>query len=105
MPAWRALSRGEQGVPGNATGDGVSWKRWICLPGAGSSPYHRGFCGHCGSPVSVQRLSRPDHIGIALASLDDPNALPPEAHIWVSSKLDWVRIDDGLPQFLEGAPP
>jgi nitrite reductase/ring-hydroxylating ferredoxin subunit len=72
---------------------------------ASSADLRRGFCGGCGSPVTVQRLSQPDRLGIALASLDDPNAIPPEVHIWVSDKLDWVRIDDGLPRFQEGAPP
>lgn len=42
--------------------------------------------------------------GIALAAFDDRNALTPTAHIWVSEKIDWVRLDDDLPQYPEGAP-
>ncbi|MDB5453408.1 MAG: Rieske (2Fe-2S) iron-sulfur domain protein [Caulobacteraceae bacterium] len=72
---------------------------------ASSADLRRGFCAHCGSPVTTQRLSRPDRIGISLSTLDEPNALPPEAHTWVSEKLDWVNIDDGLPQYPQGAPP
>jgi hypothetical protein len=40
---------------------------------------------------------------VSVATLDDPTALQPGSHIWVSAKLPWVRIDDGLPQFTEGA--
>jgi len=25
-------------------------------------------------------------------------------HIWVSAKMDWVRIDDGLKQYPESVP-
>ncbi len=35
--------------------------------------------------------------GVALAAFDDRNAFAPTEHIWVSEKMDWVRIDDGLP--------
>ena len=31
------------------------------------------------------------------------SALRPDAHIWASEKLDWLSIDDGLPQFAQGA--
>ena len=39
---------------------------------------------------------------MSLATLDDPNAIYPEMHIWTSSRLDWVRFDDGLPEYAEG---
>jgi hypothetical protein len=29
----------------------------------------------------------------------------PSEHIWVSEKINWVKIDDGLPQYPEGPPP
>jgi hypothetical protein len=41
---------------------------------------------------------------VALATFDDRNAFAPTAHIWVSEKVDWVRIDDGLPQYPQAAP-
>ncbi|HET9161451.1 MAG TPA: GFA family protein [Caulobacteraceae bacterium] len=71
---------------------------------ATSADLNRGFCAHCGSALTIQRLSQPQLIGLTLATLDDPNALPPDCHIWVSEKLDWVKLDDGLPQYPEGAP-
>jgi hypothetical protein len=41
---------------------------------------------------------------IALAAFDDPNALPPECHFFVSSKIGWVRLNDDLPQYPEWPP-
>jgi hypothetical protein len=52
----------------------------------------------------VQRLSQPQFFGASLSSMDDPNALRPECHIWVSDKVEWINIDDGLPQYPEWAP-
>lgn len=42
-------------------------------------------------------------IAVALGTLDDPNALAPGSHIWVEQKVAWVKIEDGLPQFPQGA--
>jgi len=42
--------------------------------------------------------------GVALATFDDRNAFTPTEHIWVSEKIDWVRLDDGLPQYTGSVP-
>jgi len=39
--------------------------------------------------------------GVALAAFDDRNAFAPTEHIWVSEKMRWVKLDDGLPQYRE----
>ena len=36
---------------------------------------------------------------------DDRNAFAPTEHIWVSEKIDWVQLDDGLPQHQETQSP
>ncbi|HEX3367689.1 GFA family protein [Phenylobacterium sp.] len=59
-------------------------------------------CARCGTPVFSEPKDAPARIGVALATLDDPSALAPQMHIWVSAKLAWTVIDDGLPQFAEG---
>ena len=40
--------------------------------------------------------------GVALATFDDRNAFAPTEHIWVSMKMDWVQLNDGLMQYPEG---
>ncbi len=42
---------------------------------------------------------RPNEFDLTVATLDDPELLPPACHIWVADKLSWVIIGDGLPQF------
>jgi hypothetical protein len=59
----------------------------------------RSYCATCGTSIGYRHERRPGEIDVTLATLDEPAALAPEAHIWVRDKLPWVRIDDGLPQF------
>ena len=69
---------------------------------ASSQRLHRLSCARCGTPVFAEPQDGP-WIAVSVATLDDPTALQPGSHIWVSARLPWVRIDDGLPQFPEGA--
>ena len=34
---------------------------------------------------------------IRVGTLDTPAALPPDIHIYTSTKLDWVQLPEGLP--------
>ncbi len=64
-----------------------------------SASLERLFCPRCGTRIGTRWNEGELVMGFALAALDDPNAKPPRFHIWTSSKLDWVSLDDGLPQF------
>jgi hypothetical protein len=44
------------------------------------------------------------NILLALAAFDDRHAFAPTEHIWLSAKMDWVRLNDDLPQYQEGPP-
>ncbi|WP_291695638.1 GFA family protein [Bradyrhizobium sp.] len=61
----------------------------------------RVFCPRCGTRLFSWRRNG-TLAGVALATFDDRNALAPTEHIWVSEKVDWLRLDDGLPQYAEG---
>ncbi|HWA63142.1 MAG TPA: GFA family protein [Caulobacteraceae bacterium] len=61
-------------------------------------------CAHCGTPLFAEPIDLPETISVNLVTLDDPNALKPTMHIWTSSKLAWVVLADGLPQYPEGPP-
>ncbi len=58
----------------------------------------RGHCARCGSTLTYRHASRPTQIDLTLATLDDPSALAPTAHVWVRDKLPWVIIGDNLPR-------
>ena len=64
----------------------------------------RSFCGACGTPLSFCSDRLPDEIDVTIASLDDPEAVVPEDHTFVSSKLGWVELSDALPRFPKARP-
>jgi len=68
-----------------------------------SEAIHRVFCTTCGTRLFSRRTNG-TAVGIALATFDDRNAFAPTEHIWVSEKMDWVRLDDGLPQYPQTIP-
>lgn len=62
------------------------------------------FCSACGTPlmfqVDAQAQSADGTLDIASATLDDPGAISPTAHIWVSARLPWPDLpQDGLTRF------
>ncbi|MDH3351225.1 MAG: GFA family protein [Gammaproteobacteria bacterium] len=61
----------------------------------------RSFCSKCGTSLTYEHENRVGQIDISLSSFADPSEFSPSAHIWVSDKLPWVTIDDGLPQYAE----
>ena len=64
----------------------------------------RRFCARCGTLVFSQPNDPPARIAISLPTLDDPNALAPNMHIFTSTRLPWLKLDDGLPQYPERPP-
>ena len=58
----------------------------------------RSFCPRCGTQLMFEHRDFPDKIGVTTSSLDDPVSLPPKTHIYVSSKLPWIKLADGLPE-------
>ena len=68
-----------------------------------SDAIDRVFCKTCGTRLLSWRTNG-TAAGVALATFDDRNAFAPTEHIWVKEKIDWVKLDDGLPQYPEQAP-
>jgi len=91
---------------------GAPYVAWATFPRAGfrvvqgtlaavrsSAKVARGFCGTCGTSLTYMRDDRAEEIDIALATLDAPEAVAPEYHIWMADALPWDRPGDGLPQY------
>ncbi len=57
----------------------------------------RSFCTACGTQLTFDDSDW--LLDVTMCSLDDPNAMAPEDHIHVGSKLDWIKLADGLPQY------
>jgi len=58
-------------------------------------------CRKCGDPIVSYFGETQDTAIIKAGSLDDPNEFPPQAHIFVNKKLDWVKCPDKIPQYQE----
>ncbi len=63
----------------------------------------RGFCADCGSPLTFAYHRYPEHIDIAAGTLDDPNAVTPDRHVWEGSRLSWIALSDELPRHARGS--
>lgn len=57
------------------------------------------FCRICGSPMLNRSSKRPGKVRIRLGTVESDIAERPRAHIFASSKANWDRITDDLPQY------
>jgi hypothetical protein len=62
----------------------------------------RSFCARCGSSMTWE----PTRGGICVfvGSLDRARDVHPTCHVYTSTMLPWVTLNDGLPQYPEGDP-
>jgi hypothetical protein len=56
----------------------------------------RGFCSTCGTPLTY-RLEGTGRISVAIASLDDPEAVRPTKQYGIEGKLSWTDSLATLP--------
>lgn len=52
----------------------------------------RTFCEFCGTSLTYERDTRPNEIDITTASLDHPEAFPPNRDVFPEEKLPWVPL-------------
>ena len=58
----------------------------------------RRFCGGCGTPLTMQVDHQPDTIDFTIATLDYPDRIAPEFHIFYASRIPWAAPADALPR-------
>jgi len=64
-----------------------------------SSPHiTRGFCAECGTPMTYEDDRLPGEIYIHAGAFDEADRLVPDRHAYVTSKLFWLHLEDGLPE-------
>jgi hypothetical protein len=72
---------------------------------ASSEHGRRHFCAACGTGLFyVNEQMLPGIIDIQSATYDEPNAVPPRAHIQVAERIPWMERAHELPAF-ERYPP
>ena len=59
------------------------------------------FCRHCGTAIFNRNNLYPGRCMVAIGSLDNPASVTPTANIHCESKLDWVKLDEGMQNFAQ----
>jgi hypothetical protein len=59
---------------------------------------HRLFCGSCGTTIVMRVDHQPETVDFTIATLDDPDAVPPGFHIFHASRIAWFETADDLPR-------
>jgi hypothetical protein len=65
---------------------------------------HRTFCGQCGTPLYVHVDHQPETVDFSIVTLDKPDAIAPEFHIFWSSRVPWFEPGDDLPKYARFRP-
>jgi hypothetical protein len=63
-----------------------------------SSFGQRTFCGDCGTPLLMKVDDQPETIDFSVATLDEPDAVTPDFHIFYASRISWFEPGDTLPR-------
>lgn len=61
----------------------------------------RWFCALCGTQIAYCDKVNPSSVDINVGSLDHPESVPPQHHIFTSSRIEWFNTDDDLPRYAE----
>jgi hypothetical protein len=64
-----------------------------------SAAAERGFCAVCGSTLSMHEAVLADRVQVSLGSLDRPDLVRPDDHVWTTSQLPWLNLVDDRPRF------
>jgi len=73
--------------------------RATAMPTESGRPHDIYRCETCDTPVWSDYGGRPGLRFVRVLSLDDPNTIRPDAHIFTRSKVPWVRLPDDQPAF------
>lgn len=74
----------------------VSWTAGSPTYYASSKFARRGFCGHCGTPLSFEYLDS-ENMDLSVGSLDQPSLVRPVSHFAIETRVANWHADDGLP--------
>ena len=82
-------------VHGIRLGD-FAWIKGAPATYQSSSIAERGFCGHCGTPLSFRYLET-DKISVTIGSLDQPAGVRPTEQVGMESRVPWLHDALALP--------
>src|SRR5258708_3942885 len=70
------------------------------LAGGSGQDHEVFFCGNCGTYVWSRYHGAPgDALFVRAGTLDSPDAVKPDVHIYTRSKVPWLELPKGAPAF------
>lgn len=69
------------------------------MPTDSGRPHYVFRCPDCGTAVWSEYGGQSKLRFVRVGTLDQPSALPPDVHIYIRSKLPWIKLPDGVPAF------
>ena len=69
------------------------------VPTASGLPHDIHRCPACRTALWSDYGGRPALRFVRVGTLDEPQAIPPDVHIFVRSKLPWVVLPEGVPAY------
>jgi hypothetical protein len=63
----------------------------------------RGFCSQCGSTVTMHEEVLSDRVQVAIGSLDQPDRVAVNDHVWTQDQISWFDVRDDLPRFRQNS--
>jgi hypothetical protein len=88
MVAWGLVSRDQMKIEGET-------KEY-----ASSENGRRHFCPQCGTALFYTNdVIFPGQVDVQIATLDDPDAITPDAQIQIADRIGWMERLDQLPTF------
>ncbi len=85
-------------VPSSAVKVTGEPKKYESKAESGSTVW-RSFCPECGTPLFAGSYGSKDHMGIKVATLDDPSWFSPKVDLWVSSAQPWDMLSPETQKF------
>jgi len=63
----------------------------------------RGFCPNCGSTIAMREEVLADRVQVCVGSLDSPDTVAIDDHVWIGERVSWFDVKDKLPRFLKNS--
>ncbi|MEE9300160.1 MAG: GFA family protein [Alphaproteobacteria bacterium] len=82
---------------------GLSWPKGEPARLKSTASATRYFCAGCGTHL-VFVIDGAEELDVTVASLDHPEAAKPEHHIFVTTRVPWLQLSDGLPEYVDWGP-
>lgn len=76
--------------------------RWLAGPPSwyrSSEHAERGFCATCGSTLGMREDVLGDRVQVCIGSLNEPDTVRIDDHVWTQQQVAWFEVEDELPRF------